>query len=81
VRVRVRFFASLADRVGTDVETVDVPAGTDVAGLWNALARKHPGIGDLRWRPMAACDLVYAEWDQKLDGVEEVAFLPPVSGG
>ena len=81
MNVRVRFFASLAERVGTDVESIEVPPGTDVAGLWNALASRHPGIGDLRWRPLAACDLVYAEWDRRLDGVDEVAFLPPVSGG
>jgi len=81
VIVHVRFFASLADRAGTASTSVDVPSGTDVTGLWRALGRNHPGIADLGWRPMAACDLAYAAWDQTLDGVREVAFLPPVSGG
>jgi molybdopterin converting factor small subunit len=32
-------------------------------------------------KPAAACDGIYAGWDRILDGVAEVAFLPPVSGG
>jgi molybdopterin converting factor small subunit len=30
---------------------------------------------------MIACDMEYAGWDHLLEGVDEVAFLPPVSGG
>ncbi len=81
MRVDVRLFASLADRAGTGADSVDVEPGTDVAGLWEILTRRHPALGQARWRPLAACDLAYASWDQKLDGVREVAFLPPVSGG
>lgn len=79
--VEVRFFASLIDRVGASNETMEIGAGSDVRTLWDLLVRRHPRLGDLPFRPMAACDMVYAEWDRKLDGVREVAFLPPVSGG
>ena len=81
MRIDVRFFASLADGAGTALETVDVPAGTDVAGLWRLLAARHPAFASMTYRPMAACDLDYADWGRVLDNVREVAFLPPVSGG
>jgi molybdopterin synthase sulfur carrier subunit len=81
MRIEVRLFASLADQAGSAVETIEAPAGTDVAGLWRLLAARHPRLASTPYRPMAACDLEYADWDRVLDGVREVAFLPPVSGG
>ncbi len=79
--LEVRYFASLAECVGRRSEQVELPEGTDVAGLWQRLAERHAGLGRLGYRPLAACDLEYVAWDRSLDGVREVAFLPPVSGG
>lgn len=79
--VRVLYFASLADRTGTRSETVERAAGDDVDALWRRLCTAHPDLADLGFRPMVACDREYASWDRTLDGVSEVAFLPPVSGG
>ena len=81
MKIEVRFFASLVEQTGATVEVVDVPEGTDVEGLWSVLEQRHPSLAAIRYRPMAACDLVYADWGKSLDGVREVAFLPPVSGG
>jgi sulfur-carrier protein len=81
VIVRVLYFASLKDRTGTHEDTVDVPPATDVAALWARLQRLHPRLGEVTVRPLVACDMSYASWDRALDGVGEVAFLPPVSGG
>ncbi len=81
MKIEVRFFASLVDRVGVVTETVELDAGADVAGLWSELKLRHPGLAGMDYRPMVACDMEYAAWDTKLDGVCEVGFLPPVSGG
>jgi len=81
VTVDVLYFASLSDRTGTRRETVEVAAGTDVAGLWDALCARHPALAGIATRPMVACDREYAGWDRPVDGVREVAFLPQVSGG
>ena len=81
MKVEVRFFASLADRAGTSSEAVDLAPGTDVLGLWRQLVERHPAFSDLSYRPRAACDLELVDWEHELDGVREVAFLPPVSGG
>lgn len=81
MKVEVLYFASLADRAGLRSETIELDAPTDVAGLWAAVGRRHPRLAELPTRPAAACDRVYAPWDRPLEGVREVAFLPPVSGG
>jgi molybdopterin synthase sulfur carrier subunit len=81
VTVRVLYFASLKDRAGVAQEAVEVPSGSTVEGLWTELTRRHPALADFAPRPLVACDKTYAQWETRLDGVEEVAFLPPVSGG
>lgn len=79
--IEVRFFASLVDRTGCSAETVELDPADDVQRLWELLVERHPGLADIGFRPMVACDLTYARWDHSLEGVREVAFLPPVSGG
>jgi molybdopterin synthase sulfur carrier subunit len=79
--LRVLYFASLQDRTGTREDTLEVPPATDVTALWGQLSARHPGLRDVTVRPLVACDMAYATWDRVLDGVREVAFLPPVSGG
>ena len=81
MNVAVRYFASLVDLTGVACERVEVGPDDGVEQLWALLVSRHPGLGDLGFRPMVACDMEYASWHRKLDGVHEVAFLPPVSGG
>ena len=79
--VRVLYFASLRDRTRTAHETIEMPATSTVADLWAAASARHPSLAGFAPRPLVACDKVYATWETSLDGVTEVAFLPPVSGG
>ncbi len=81
MKLRVRFFASLTDLTGTVSEEIEIAEGADVAQLWTALAERHAGLRGMDYRPMVACDRVYASRSTPLAGVAEVAFLPPVSGG
>ena len=81
MQLEILYFASLRERVGTGQETVEVDPALDLGGLWELLVRRHPALAEVRPRPLAACDREYAGWERTLDGVREVAFLPPVSGG
>lgn len=81
MKVEVLYFASLRDRTGVASESVEVPRHWRVSDLWQAVLGLHPGLRDVTVRPLVACDLEYASWERPLDGVREVAFLPPVSGG
>lgn len=79
--LRVRYFASLVDRTGVRTETFPLSVPMNVEGLWRALQSRHPELGSVSPRPLVACDREWSSWDRSLDGVAEVAFLPPVSGG
>jgi len=58
-----------------------MPAGSDVTALWRALIERYPALKTTGFRPLVACDMEYATWEADLEGVREVAFLPPLSGG
>ena len=79
--VRVLYFAALKDRAEAAEETLEVPESIDVAALWSFVQARHPRLREVTTRPLAACDMTYAAFDLRLAGGEEIAFLPPVSGG
>ena len=79
--VDVRFFASLADIAGTNRTSIELAEGSDVAALWSELVERWPALESRGPTPLVACDMEYSGWDTRLEGVREVAFLPPVSGG
>jgi len=81
VDVHVLYFASLVERSGRRAELVEVDPAATVETLWRALESRHPALAGLPYRPLAACDQVWADWDAPLASVREVAFVPPVSGG
>ncbi|QIK79508.1 MoaD/ThiS family protein [Sphingomonas piscis] len=79
--MQVRFFGKFAAEIGEIIE-VDVDPGT-VADLKEALAQRFPASGaDLRGARTLACvaDAIVPD-DYRLDGVEAVEILAPVSGG
>ena len=79
VHVTVRCFASVRELLGAAELRVEVPSGTDVAGLKEQLAREAP---DLLRLPLAhAVNRAYAAPDRVLEDGDEVAFIPPISGG
>jgi molybdopterin converting factor subunit 1 len=81
MQVRFRLFASLSERTGTAEGNMELPGDATVRDLWEALCSRFPALAETGFVPMAACDMEYADWDLALEGVDEVAFLPPVSGG
>jgi sulfur-carrier protein len=81
VTVRVLYFATLKDRAGASEDVFEVSEACDVAALWALAQERHPRLREVTTRPLAACDMIYASWDRPVSGVQEIAFLPPVSGG
>jgi molybdopterin converting factor small subunit len=79
--VQVLWFASLADRTGTRLERVPTDGIASVEDLWQSLTKRHPALELVSTRPLPTCDGKRVSWSTRLDGVREVAFLPPVSGG
>jgi molybdopterin synthase catalytic subunit len=80
--IRVRLFAMLRERAGAGEVELDVADGATAADAMVVLAERH-GLGDLLERlPVAvAVNREYAERGQALAEGDELALIPPVSGG
>ncbi len=81
MRVRVLLFARLRELSGDDSIEMEVPEGTTLGELWGRLQEKVPALRAFPHPPLMARDLEYAGPGTLLTGDEEIAFLPPVSGG
>lgn len=79
IQITLRCFASVREVLGTDVLEVSVAAGTSIDGLRKKLGDQYPGLMRL---PVAfAVNRDYARSETVLQDGDEVAFIPPISGG
>jgi len=76
MQIRVRLFAALRERAGIAERQLELAEGASVADVWRELelGDEPPGIAYARNREYASRDTVLADGD-------EVALIPPVSGG
>ena len=81
MRVTIRLFARLRDLAGSGTLTRDVPAGASVETVWALIAADIPALGPYRSSISAAVNADYARFTAPVAEGDEVAFLPPVSGG
>ena len=79
--LRVRMFARARDLAGTDLAEVEIADGATVGELRIALARRYPRLAGLLERSALAVNAEFAEAQQTLSASDEIALLPPVSGG
>lgn len=80
MRIAVRTFAVLRE-LSVDRAALELPPRATVADAWRHLADRHPGIAPHAEFVRAARNGAYTTWDAVLTDGDEVAFLPPVSGG
>jgi len=78
--VTVHLFARARDLAGPTL-SVAVPDGATLAELRRALAERVPALGPLLGRSAFAVGQDFADEDRALRPGEEVALIPPVSGG
>ena len=79
--VRLRFFASLRERLQRSDAQQTLPDGATVSDLWAVLCTQHPGLGELTASISVAVNREYVDRDHHLSDNDEVALIPPVSGG
>ena len=77
--VRVLLFAAFREAAGADRLEREIGTGETVGSLWEALVEAHPELD--RWTPSAAVNEEWARRETPLTDGDEIAFLPPVSGG
>ena len=81
VSVTVRLFALYRERLERDRLTLTVPAPATVAAALEVLVEAHPSIGLLVDNTMVAVNQEYVDRAQALEEGDEIALIPPVSGG
>ena len=81
MRVRVLFFGQLKEIVGAAQDEAELSDGARVEDLFERYGRRFPKLAEFRPSIAASVNQEYAEWRAPLAAGDEVAFLPPVSGG
>jgi len=81
MRVTIRLFAQLRDLAGAAELEREVPDQATVQTVWNALKREMPSLGQYEGTVSVAVNAEYSRMAAAVHDGDEVAFLPPVSGG
>jgi len=81
VRVTVRLFARLRDIAGAAELSRDLASGATIGDVWRQLANEFPELANYERSISTAINADYAKMDRVVDDGDEIAFLPPVSGG
>ena len=79
--VTVKLFAILRDRAGTAELSLALPDGATVARAGELLGERLPAVRDFLPRVAYAVNRSYAKPDARLADGDELAVIPPVSGG
>jgi len=81
MRVRVLFFGMLKDRMGKSSDLLELPDGASIRDLLAHYETEVPRLKESLPALAVAVNQVYASPEAKLKAGDEVALLPPVSGG
>lgn len=81
MQLEVRLFAMLREAQNAERIAVEVPAGATVAELRRAIAEAYPDLAPFLPASRVAAALKFVPEHHVLSGGEELALVPPVSGG
>ena len=81
MNVRILFFGALSEAVSAEPQSLELDEGATTAGLRQAVAERWPASAAALETCMIAVNQEYVASDHVLAAQDEVAFLPPVSGG
>jgi molybdopterin converting factor subunit 1 len=81
MRVRIKLFAAHRQLLGKRELELEVAEGASIAQVWQALQAQEPRLAHLSATLLAALNQEYAPLDRRVADGDEVAFIPPVSGG
>ena len=81
MHITVRLFARLRDITGSAEIARDVAPGATIGSVWQQLVAEYPELAPYEHSISSAINADYARMDAAVGDGDEVAFLPPVSGG
>jgi molybdopterin converting factor subunit 1 len=79
--VKVLFFGRLKEIAGGAEEFVELTPGSRIEDLFSTFVARQPEFASYRRSVVASRNQEFAAWNTPLDSGDEIAFLPPVSGG
>ena len=81
MKVRVKCFAAAREIIGVGELLVDLPDGSTLTHLFDQIRRQFPKMEGLAGSLLFSVNREYAPLDKRLAPDDEVALIPPVSGG
>jgi molybdopterin synthase catalytic subunit len=81
VQVKLLFFASLKDIVGSRQLDLDLPSGATISDVWDQLESRYPLLRRYRAIALTSINEEYVDRAAAIADGDEVALFPPVSGG
>jgi len=81
IRVKVLFFGRLKEIAGRSEDVLDLAEGAPIEALFARCVAQLPELARYRPSLVASRNQEFAAWSTPLHSGDEVAFLPPVSGG
>ncbi len=81
MRVTVRFFASIRERLRREAADFELAPGSSVGDLWEMICAAHPALAEQRRAVSFAVNREYVDMEHGLADGDEIAVIPPVSGG
>ncbi len=79
MKIRVHFFAQVREMAHKNEEEIEVKDGATVSGLIEILKSRVPALGSVEFK--MAVHGEYVDNDHELSDCDEVAIIPPISGG
>jgi len=81
IRLNVLFFGRLKDAIGHAQESIEMSSGSRIEDLFAHCVARYPDLAAHRKSVAVSRNREFAAWTTPLQPGDEVAFLPPVSGG
>lgn len=79
--IKIKFFAILRERAGSGEVSKEIADGSTVGEVWNALQKDYPKLAAPGFRLLFAVNQNYVTAEHILQNNDELAIIPPVSGG
>jgi molybdopterin converting factor subunit 1 len=81
MQITIRYFAGHRDITRCAEERIDLESGATVGTLWELLVERYPRLSGYSGRLLYAINQEFATLATELHDGDEIAFIPPVSGG
>jgi molybdopterin converting factor subunit 1 len=81
ITVRVLFFGRIRELAGMSEESTHIAEGATLDDLFLAYCQRFPQMKNFHGSLVASRNQEFAAWDTPIAAGDEIAFLPPVSGG